>query len=457
MPSADPAPIVLPEGRVFHGRYEVVRCLKTGGMGAVYEVVDRNTRRRRALKVMLPGLADDAELCARFKLEATITAEIESPHLVETLDADVDAETGAPFVVMELLKGEDLGALVARRGKLPPGEALGLLQQAALGLEKTHAAGVIHRDLKPANLFVTPGDDGSVRLRVLDFGIAKLAQSSGPLLTTRALGTPLFMPPEQIRGDGDIGPRADGYALGHVAYALLTGEPYWSEESAASPALYAIFSRILAGGVEAPTVRAQRRSSVTLPPAFDGWFARATALQAADRFDGATVLVAALAASLGLSHPRPSSGVIDAESTGSAPVGVPVEPAPTTTSVMSTHLAPRAASRSALPWLAGAILASAFAVAAALSLRSGAPVGAAHAEITQPPPAATGAIPVVPDLSEIPVDRGVTSAPAAPASAPSAGPRPPHRPSLAGSASSPPPVPSARGGRTGAYDPTDVR
>jgi serine/threonine-protein kinase len=464
LPSRDPAPIVLVDGRVFHGRYEVVRCLQTGGMGAVYEVVDRNTRRRRALKVMLPGLADDADLRARFKLEATITAEIESPHLVETLDADVDAETGAPFVVMELLKGEDLGAVLARRGKLPADEALGLLHQAALGLEKTHAAGVIHRDLKPANLFVTPGDDGSVRLRVLDFGIAKLARpatSDDPMLTTRALGTPLFMPPEQIRGDGDIGPRADGYALAHVAYALLTGEPYWNEESAASPALYAIFSRMLAGVVEPPTARALRRSGVTLPDAFDAWFAQATARDAADRFGGASALVAALAAALGLADAPPERGPLAvasaAPSRGSAAVAATIEAAPTTMSVVSTHAAPRAQSRSPVPWLVAATVAAALAVIAALSLRPGGPAGPAHAELAPPPPVPVTALAVVAEPPVIPVDRVASPPAAAPPSAPSASHASPRRPSRAGAAASPAPIPPARGAATGAYDPTDVR
>jgi Protein kinase domain len=135
--------VPLLEGRLFHGRYEVVRCLRAGGMGAVYEVVDQKTRRRRALKVMLPGVVADKDLRARFKLEATITAEIESEHLVETLDADVDAETDAPFVVMELLTGEDMGTVLARRGAVPPDEVVGLLHQVALALDRTHAAGVV--------------------------------------------------------------------------------------------------------------------------------------------------------------------------------------------------------------------------------------------------------------------------------------------------------------------------
>ena len=175
--------------------------------GAVYEVVDQKTRRRRALKVMLPRFVADADMRARFRLEATITADIESEHIVETLDADVDAETGSPFVVMELLKGEDLGVALARRGALPPDEVVELLRQAARALDRTHAAGVVHRDLKPANLVLTRGDDGEPKIKVLDFGIAKLVTGSGaPLETTCALGTPFYMPPEQMASAKDASP-----------------------------------------------------------------------------------------------------------------------------------------------------------------------------------------------------------------------------------------------------------
>src|SRR3954447_18211671 len=112
---ADPAPILLAPASTFHGRYEVVRCIRAGGMGAVYEVIHQETRRRHALKVMLPSIVADPELRARFKLEATITADIESEHIVETFDAGIDAETGAPFLVMELLKGEELSTILEAR------------------------------------------------------------------------------------------------------------------------------------------------------------------------------------------------------------------------------------------------------------------------------------------------------------------------------------------------------
>ncbi len=216
---------VLRIGARFHTHYEVLSCIKAGGMGAVYEVLDHRTRRRRALKLMLQSIVSDPELRARFSREATVTSDIHSEHIVETFDAGVDPATGAPFLVMELLMGDDLGAVLEKRGSLPPSEVVTLLHQAALALARTHAAGVVHRDLKPENLFVTFRDDGSPRLKVLDFGIAKVVAQSSAAKGTRSLGTPLYMAPEQIKGDAGIGPRADLYALGHIAYTLLAGRP----------------------------------------------------------------------------------------------------------------------------------------------------------------------------------------------------------------------------------------
>lgn len=293
-------------GQVFHGRYQIVRCLKFGGMGAVYECIHLKTRKHRALKVMLPQIIADEGMRERFELEARITATIESEHIVETFDAGIDEETGALFLVMELLRGEELGGLLKRRGTLPADEVVVLLSQAALALDRTHAAGIIHRDLKPENLFVTSRDDGSPRLKILDFGIAKVvADGTHTVKQTAAIGTPLYMSPEQFQGDGAIGPRADIYALGHIAYALLSGQPYWHDEQCSNPAVFAFFVLVMAGPPERPTRRAARHG-VALPAAFDAWFARATARVPSDRFDRASVLVTELAVALGVTAPRPS-------------------------------------------------------------------------------------------------------------------------------------------------------
>ncbi|WP_437636385.1 protein kinase domain-containing protein [Sorangium sp. So ce854] len=296
---------VLHPGVMFSGRYEVIRCIKAGAMGAVYEVLDTVTHSRRALKVMLPSIVDDPDLRVRFAQEAKITGGVESDHIVRVSDAGIDATSRMPFLVMDLLRGEELGSMLKRRGPLPPAEVVTYLFQVALALEKTHAAGIVHRDLKPANLFVTSRDDGTPCVKILDFGIAKVAAQSSHAKGTVPIGTPLYMSPEQIRGDGDIGPRADLYALGHIAHAILSGEAYWTAEMKAAPSLFPVLSQILAGPLEPPSVRAAWRG-VILPPAFDSWFLRATALRPEHRFEGARVAVSALAEALGLPSPRAS-------------------------------------------------------------------------------------------------------------------------------------------------------
>src|SRR5262249_10304271 len=159
---------------------------------------------------------------------------------------------------------------------------------------KTHAAGIVHRDLKPENLFVTYRDDGSPCVKILDFGIAKVvAQSTAR--ATRTVGTPIFMAPEQIRGQSTIDARTDLFALGHIAYALLAGEAYWFEEMKAAEAVFPLLTQIMSGIPEAPTARARRRRGVVLPPSFDGWMARALAMRSEDRFDRASTQVIALA------------------------------------------------------------------------------------------------------------------------------------------------------------------
>ncbi|MDI1447376.1 serine/threonine-protein kinase [Polyangium sp. 6x1] len=310
---AEPDAGLLAPGKIFHGHYEVVRCVSTGAMGAIYEVIDQKTLRRRALKVMLPGLVGSPEMRERFKLEATVTADIVSEHIVETFDADVDADTGAPFLVMELLRGDDLANVLGDRGKLSPPEIVLVLSQAARALDKTHAAGIVHRDLKPENIFITYRDDGTPRVKLLDFGIAKVlasGQHGGMKQQTINLGTPPYMSPEQILGEGTIDHRADLYALAHIAYALLVGEPYWLEESRTLESLYTLLLRIVEGAKEPASVRA-RRYGVELPQAFDAWFTRATWPKPDGRYTKATDLVLALAQVLGVpldSRPLTSSG-----------------------------------------------------------------------------------------------------------------------------------------------------
>jgi serine/threonine-protein kinase len=160
---------------------------------------------------------------------------------------------------------------------------------------------VVHRDLKPENLFLTTRDDGSRALKILDFGIAKVVDSSTNAGTTRNLGTPLYMSPEQYRGDGNIDHRADLYSLAHITFALLTGHAYWEADSRAGP--YALMCKVVEGATEPATRRAHALAS-SLPASFDPWFSKATATDAHRRFDAVAEMVDALADALELPTPR---------------------------------------------------------------------------------------------------------------------------------------------------------
>ncbi|WP_437874876.1 serine/threonine-protein kinase [Sorangium sp. So ce513] len=291
---------VLAEGTVFAGRYRVVRLIAAGAMGAVHEAVHIETERHRALKVMHAHLFQSEEMRERFKREARIAAKVESEHIVDVFDAGVDEATGMPFLVMELLRGEELGERLKRAGRLPPAEVMTYLHQAALALDRTHAANIVHRDLKPANIFLSWRDDGSVRVKILDFGVAKLiAEGATAAGATSSLGTPIYMPPEQFLGGTRLTGAADIFALGMMAYTLLVGVPYWHPEASCAESVLA-FAMVAARGPAEPPVQRARSMGVALPPGFDAWFARATAGDPAARFRRATEAVQALGEVLGV-------------------------------------------------------------------------------------------------------------------------------------------------------------
>jgi len=292
--------LALAEGSLFAQRYQIVRCIAQGGMGAVYEVVHVETDRRRALKVMLPSFLQSDEMRARFRQEARVTARVESEYIVDVLDAGIDEATRMPFLVMELLTGEELDKRLLRAGRFEPHEVVTYLHQAALALDKTHKASIVHRDLKPANLFLTEREDGSPRIKVLDFGIAKLVAdgaTGGP--ATQLLGTPLYMAPEQFHLGCKISPAADIFALGMMAYTLLVGKAYWQDEIAMGGGMYALIAVVMHGPKEPPTARAARHG-VGLPPELDAWFRQATALTPEERFPSASSAVVALGSVFGI-------------------------------------------------------------------------------------------------------------------------------------------------------------
>jgi serine/threonine-protein kinase len=285
----------LPEGTVFADRYRIVRRIAMGGMGAVYEAVHLETGRRRALKVMHAHMFESEALRDRFKQEARIAAQIESEHIVDVSDAGVDEATEMPFMVMELLRGEELSKRLKRAGPLSPGETVSYLHQMALALDKTHAASIVHRDLKPENIFLCERDDGTVLVKILDFGVAKLvADGSQTAGATQSLGTPLYMAPEQFRSSLKLTPAADVYALGLLAFTMLVGRAYWKKEAREAGESIAFAFVAAQGPQEEPSVRAAELG-VTLPAAFDAWFAKVTTIEPSERPTPATEVVRGLA------------------------------------------------------------------------------------------------------------------------------------------------------------------
>jgi serine/threonine-protein kinase len=223
--------MVLVQGQVIAGKYEIGERLGQGGMGAVFEAKHLGTGGRVAIKLIGQlELRDDIK--ARFAREARAAGAIESMYIVRVFDAGIDHGTGMPYLVMDRLRGEDLAKLLSRVGPLGQGVALRIAAQACLGLAKAHAAGVIHRDIKPANLFLADGDAGEVVVKILDFGVAKLkseqmrasASDDAALTTTGTmLGSPHYMSPEQAESNKAIDHRSDIWSLGVVLYKALTG------------------------------------------------------------------------------------------------------------------------------------------------------------------------------------------------------------------------------------------
>jgi serine/threonine-protein kinase len=277
-------------------------------MGAVYEAVHLATERRRALKVLLPHCFQSNEMRERFAREARVTSQIESEYIVDVSDAGVDESTQMPFLVMELLRGEEMEHRLGRAGRFSPGEAVTYLHQVAMALDRTHQALIVHRDLKPANLFLTQREDGTPRVKILDFGVAKVvAESATAAGATRSLGTPLYMSPEQFRSGTKLTPAADIYALGLLSYTMLVGEPYWSREAREAGDVIAFAMVAVRGPAESAVRRAAARH-VALPASFDAWFAKATAVSPANRFATASEAVRTLAEVLGLSQGLGAAG-----------------------------------------------------------------------------------------------------------------------------------------------------
>jgi serine/threonine protein kinase len=213
------------EGRTLAGRYVLERLVGEGGMGAVFAGVQLAVQRRVAVKVLLPGVANDSGVVERFRREAELAANVARRGVPQIIDFDRDPVAG-PFVVMELLAGESLAHRLNRHGRLHPLEAVGIATSILETLEPVHARGVIHRDLKPANVFLAREGAGAPTVKVLDFGVARVLAPHGNRTAHGAvIGTPRYMAPEQAAG-AKVDVRADVYAVGAILYACLGGKPY---------------------------------------------------------------------------------------------------------------------------------------------------------------------------------------------------------------------------------------
>src|SRR5450432_615955 len=208
------------------GRYELRRVVADGGMGRVYEGIDKKTDSRIAVKMLHTDVARDEVALERFKREYEINASLPHEHIVKVLAFDRDPLSQAWILVMEFLDGEELRYVLKREKVLPPERLVRMLSQVAIGLDEAHARGFIHRDLKPDNLFLCGTREGDA-VKLLDFGSVKdTASSSRKKLTVlgTTIGSPYYMAPEQAQGLETIDSRADVFALAAVVYECITGE-----------------------------------------------------------------------------------------------------------------------------------------------------------------------------------------------------------------------------------------
>jgi serine/threonine-protein kinase len=261
------------------GNYLITAKLGEGGMGTVYLAEHPTLGRKAALKVIHPRHAGNAEVVARFIDEATAIGRIRHAHIVDVTDFGRTA-AGDLYFVMEYLDGRTLSEAIAREAPMPPSHALAIAAQIADALAASHARGVVHRDLKPDNVLLIRRGDEATFVKVLDFGLAKLARGEGCGAAAPdarpgiVMGTPHYMSPEQCRGEPDVGPLADVYALGVVLFEMLTGVRPFGGDGGRDVLLKHVSMRAPAARTIVPD----------LPEVIDDMLSRALAKEPAERF-----------------------------------------------------------------------------------------------------------------------------------------------------------------------------
>ncbi|MBK8258964.1 MAG: serine/threonine protein kinase [Polyangiaceae bacterium] len=316
-------------GRVLNGRYRLIRTVGIGSQASVWVAEHLALSTQVAVKLIDPDLAKRPDARERFKREATAAAQLRSPHVVQILDHGIEQapEGDQPFIVMELLEGEDLFQRLEKRHHLSVKDTAKIMTQIARALTRAHAAGIVHRDLKPENIFLTHNDDDEI-VKVLDFGVAKVRDAAKVTMQKTGvgtlIGTPHYMSPEQVKGIGEVDYRTDIWAFGVLAYQCVTGELPFDSEGVGD-----LLIKITIGEMPVPS-----KVLEGVPPAFDGWFARACDRDPARRFASARAAAEALARIAGFgvgagptAVPRPSASIPPPADPTKRPSELPPPPA----------------------------------------------------------------------------------------------------------------------------------
>lgn len=305
------------EGKVVDNRYQVLEKIAEGGMGAVYKAEHLLIKRVIALKVLHPNLADNEESLKRFLYEARIASKLTHPNAVTVYDFGV--EKGMPFIAMEYVEGETLRQVIASDGAMSLDKAYFIFSQACLAVSEAHKLGIIHRDLKPDNIMLTVKDDGTIWVRVLDFGIAKLLlpsdQGQSMVLTREGtfVGTPQYMSPEAADNIQDA--RSDIYSLGIILYEMLSGEVPFKAPS--------VLQLLMKHAAEPPPSITKRKFSLGISQEIEAVVFKALEKDPNVRYQTVSEMVADLKAafdktqSRGLHIFQPSNQIIEKFFTGS--------------------------------------------------------------------------------------------------------------------------------------------
>jgi serine/threonine protein kinase len=267
----------LPLGSVLEGAYHLVRVISRGGHGTVYEAVQIKLGRQVAVKVMSSELLGNEEAQARFRRELQVTSQLAHPHIVHLLDFGATSD-GHPYLVTEFLEGEDLDQRLAKVTRLGLEQALAITRQVVLALGAVHARGIVHRDLKPGNVLLLTVDGLGDFVKLLDFGISKVARASTQITRpATVLGTPGYMSPEQADGRSDlVNHSSDQWALAAMVWHMLSGQPPFTGRT-----LDELLTRVVN---EEPPSLAELVPDLALAADLDGVLRRALAKQQRQRF-----------------------------------------------------------------------------------------------------------------------------------------------------------------------------